>query len=1032
MNQKLINGHGYFRKSKAYGLVCGIALFSALAIGSTASADEVKVETVPTVAVNPNPATNLETVQEAPSVESLKTQAETGQKTGELTSPVVSTELEKTVDSAKKAGVTVTEKIKPVVHDSLDKAQVDLEKQAEALKAAMAKQEANTASIKKAIDENAEIDRKNKAEAERTASENKAGQAAVDARNKAGQEAVDARNKEEKERVNVENTRLKSEYEAELTKIADVEKHNAEVRKRNAEAVAKAEAENARRKAAYEAKKVELEVNTKKEGWLKELVNQSLFYTSEPNATVTASSNLKFVNEAGVAELTKLLSLKTAKFNVSEISLVKETSNVLSDSKYHSSSVPDKPYYTMGNGKAVYLTTFNANATVTLTQTGLTNSTFNGRKLTKVEVDISVDKAASLNLGNDTIYLGYTNDFSAGFDIGGYRKDGTSDYKFKVNVAPRFYDENGELIDHSLSGNQALLGFSSLNYHTNHTEGISASGGARVVEINGSSITNHDGIYRADKENTFNVYGEANIDDEKNPNFWRLGAGVVLDGKNPEIGIVVATPNVYGEKQEGSFLNSIWFTLTSKLHAQGTVIPPKYEIVTPEKEKEVPTKPVEPAYLTPKVETFNPETFSPATPKVLPHVEVPSKEHYSANIHLVLVKQLPANIKTVVNEDGVDVNGKLVPKGSTQIWVLTNSPLIAGREVVTSYTMLDPLPAGFELDKEATAAKNTAWTVSYDKTGKAQLVATKATLDLLNTNRNQDVTVPVAYFVGRPVNDGGTYKNAFTTTVGTPKGEYKVVSNIPVIYTPGIDPKTPRPNDPTPYDNLIQPKKDVVDGKGNSINGQSVLPNTVLNYVAEQDFDQYKGIEASKNAIAKGFLYVDDYLDEALDGKSLVVNSIKSANGDDVRELLDMYHVLSKEALDEKLQAIIKESGISPVGEFYLWVAKDPEAFYKAYVQKGLDISYNLSFKIKQGFVGTVTNQAYQVDFGNGYYGNIVTNEVPPSEQPVPPTEEPPKPATPVKAELPKTGSAASYGLSIAGLVTLFASLFGWKKRQED
>ncbi|HEM3534091.1 TPA: hypothetical protein U1B33_002332, partial [Streptococcus suis] len=193
----------------------------------------------------------------------------------------------------------------------------------------------------------------------------------------------------------------------------------------------------------------------------------------------------------------------------------------------------------------------------------------------------------------------------------------------------------------------------------------------------------------------------------------------------------------------------------------------------------------------------------------LPHIPVPEKETYEAAVHPVIVKQTPANIKAVVNEDGVNVNGKLVPKGSTQTWVLTNSPLVAGREIVTSYTMLDPLPAGFEIDREATEAKNTAWTISYDENGKTTLSATQATLDYLNANRNQDLVVPVAYFVGRPINDGGTYKNTFTTLIVTPKGEYKVVSNIPVIYTPGNDPETPRPphtpggENPTPDDNLI-------------------------------------------------------------------------------------------------------------------------------------------------------------------------------------------------------------------------------------
>ncbi|HFI0635529.1 TPA: SspB-related isopeptide-forming adhesin [Streptococcus suis] len=377
-------------------------------------------------------------------------------------------------------------------------------------------------------------------------------------------------------------------------------------------------------------------------------------------------------------------------------------------------------------------------------------------------------------------------------------------------------------------------------------------------------------------------------------------------------------------------------------------------------------------------ETFTPETFDPITPVVIPYVAVPEKKVFEASIHPVLVKQTPANSKDVINEDGISVDGKLVPKGATEKWTLTNANLKAGRAEVTAYVMNDPFPAGFEIDRTATAAENTAWTVSYDENGKATLTATAATLNLLNANRNQDVVVPVAYFVGRPINDGGTYKNTFTTVITTPTGEYKVVSNTPVIYTPGSeDPRNPGGENPTPYDSLIEPKKDVVDENGTSIDGQSILPNTTLNYVAEQDLDQYKGIAASQNAIGKGFFYVDDYLDAAIDGSSLVVNSIKAANGDDVRAMLDMIHVLSADTLDEKLQALIKESGISPVGEFYLWVAKDPQAFFKAYVEQGLDITYNLSFKVKQDFVGTVTNQTYQVDFGNGYYGNIVTNELP-------------------------------------------------------
>ncbi|MGX9845712.1 SspB-related isopeptide-forming adhesin [Streptococcus iniae] len=180
---------------------------------------------------------------------------------------------------------------------------------------------------------------------------------------------------------------------------------------------------------------------------------------------------------------------------------------------------------------------------------------------------------------------------------------------------------------------------------------------------------------------------------------------------------------------------------------------------------------------------------------------------------------------------------------------------------------------------------------------------------------------------------------------------------------------------------VANPSKDVVDETGKSINGLSVLPNSDLNYVAKQDFSQYKGMTANKDAVVKNFIFIDDYKDEALDGKSMTVNSIKASDGTDVSNLLEMHHVLSKEALDSKMQALLADSGLSPVGEFYVWVAKDPESFYQAYVQKGLDITYNLSFKVNPTFTeGQIVNGVAQIDFGNAYLGNIVVNDLPKPE----------------------------------------------------
>ncbi|MFH6760878.1 SspB-related isopeptide-forming adhesin [Streptococcus suis] len=967
----------------------GVVAATALAIGlsgATASADEVTtVSTTPVVeVVNPNPATNLETVQETPTAEAVATEAQAGTQTGELVSPVTSPELDAAVTSAQEAGVSITEETTPVAHESLDAAQADLANQTAEVIAAEEKQVENTTEIKEAEATNADIDRQNKAEAERVAEYNKTGQEAVDARNKANQEAVDARNanalaeweanKEtiiaadaaamagynERKKANEEanakgqaeadakNAELKAEYDKELKEYNDLLAENDEIQKRNDAAAAAAKAENDRLKAEYQAKLDDIKSKIGTEGNLSELTYQSLEFNSEPNAHY-------------------------------------EASGVINKNDYG---------FVLQDGESLILT-----------YTGIENSTYNNTKIGKVVYTYTA-KGDTVNLSplqDPTVTINFVG-------MNGLTSTGETRLGFKAE----YYDETGKLIEFTNDA-PALISLSSLNRNSPYSgtgtgEGVElTSSNTTFIPIVGSTIAK-DGnkIYSSIIDNSNSDRG-ARFDGTKGGvvtndpnNYWDTldgplrwyGAGVlkVDSGTNISFDIV----NNWANSEQGN-TGAYYFGFNTRVAAP--VLPPFPVLrkVTPEELKPVPATPPtletvnfmptpfdeEPPTPTkipnkPVTETFTPEVYTPITPVVIPYVVVPEKKVFEVSIHPVLVKQTPANSKDIINEDGISVDGKLVPKGATEKWTLTNANLKAGRQEVTAYVMNDPFPAGFEIARAATAAENTAWTVSYDENGKATLTATDATLNLLNANRNQDVVVPVAYFVGRPINDGGTYKNTFTTIITTPTGEYKVVSNTPVIYTPGSeDPRNPGGENPTPYDNLIEPKKDVVDESGKSIDGQSILPNTTLNYVAEQDLDQYKGIVASQNAIGKGFVYVDDYLDAAIDGSSLVVNSIKAANGDDVQVMLDMIHVLSADTLDEKLQALIKESGISPVGEFYLWVAKDPQAFFKAYVEKGLDITYNLSFKVKQDFVGTVTNQTYQIDFGNGYYGNIVTNELP-------------------------------------------------------
>lgn len=223
-------GRGYFRKSKAYGLVCGIALTCAFAFsGGKVLAEEI---TAPVL-----PAQSVVTALAEPINNQLQ--------------PVTSSELDKAVDTAKKAGVNVTT-TDTVKHTDTASAQADLTKQTQAVKDATAKAQANTEAIKDATAQNAKIDAENQAEAKRVAEANKAGQLAVDTKSAAGKAQVDQANKAAKAQADATNAKLKAEYEAKLAEIKTVEDYNKAVAERNALAKQKADATNAQAKAKYD------------------------------------------------------------------------------------------------------------------------------------------------------------------------------------------------------------------------------------------------------------------------------------------------------------------------------------------------------------------------------------------------------------------------------------------------------------------------------------------------------------------------------------------------------------------------------------------------------------------------------------------------------------------------------------------------------------------------------------------------------------------------------------------------------------
>ncbi|MGR1406238.1 putative cross-wall-targeting lipoprotein signal domain-containing protein, partial [Streptococcus agalactiae] len=232
MNSQETKGHGFFRKTKAYGLVPVLALGAVALMGTTSvSAEEV---TAPA-----KPAQTVVTTLTAPT----KNKAQT----------VTSTELNQSVVEAKEAGVNVTTTA-PVSHIDVTSAQADLANQTQAVKDATAKAQANTQAIKDATAENAKIDAENKAEAERVAKANKAGQAEVDARNKAGQAAVDARNKAKQQAQDDQKAKIDAENKAESQRVSQLNAQTkAKIDAENKDAQAKADATNAQLQKDYQA-----------------------------------------------------------------------------------------------------------------------------------------------------------------------------------------------------------------------------------------------------------------------------------------------------------------------------------------------------------------------------------------------------------------------------------------------------------------------------------------------------------------------------------------------------------------------------------------------------------------------------------------------------------------------------------------------------------------------------------------------------------------------------------------------------------
>ena len=753
--------------------------------------------------------------------------------------------------------------------------------------------------------------------------------------NKAKNAAIKAENEEIKQR----NAVAKTDYEAKLAKYeADLAKYKKDF-------------------AAYTAALAEAESKKKQDGYLSEPRSQSLNFKSEPNAIRTIDSS---VHQYGQQELDALV--KSWGISPTNPDRTKSTAysyfNAINSNNTYAKLVleKDKP--------------------VDVTYTGLKNSSFNGKKISKVvytytlkETGFNDGTKMTMFASSDPTVTAWYNDYFTSTNI---------------NVKVKFYDEEGQLMN--LTG--GLVNFSSLNrgngsgaIDKDAIESVRNFNG-RYIPISGSSIKIHENNSAyADSSNAEKSLGArwntSEWDTTSSPNNW-YGA-IVGEITQSEISFNMAS----------SKSGNIWFAFNSNINAIGVptkpVAPtaptqPMYETekplepapVAPNYENE-PTPPVktpdQPEPSKPEEPNYDPLPTPPVapTPKQLPTPPAVPTVHFHYN-RLFAQPQINKEIK---NEDGVDIDRTLVAKQSVVKFELKTEALTAGRPKTTSFVLVDPLPTGYQFDLEATKAASKGFETSYDKASHTvTFKATEETLAAFNADLTKSFETLYPTVVGRVLNDGATYTNNFTLTVND---AYGVKSNIVRVTTPG------KPNDPdNPNNNYIKPLKVNKNKQGVNIDGKEVLAGSTNYYELTWDLDQYKGDKSSKEAIQNGFYYVDDYPEEALTLQPELVK-IRDLEGNLVSGI-SVQQYDSLEAAPKKVQDLLKKANITVKGAFQLFSADNPAEFYKNYVAAGKSLLITDPMTVKPEFGqtgGKYENKAYQIDFGNGYATEVVVNNVP-------------------------------------------------------
>ncbi len=563
---------------------------------------------------------------------------------------------------------------------------------------------------------------------------------------------------------------------------------------------------------------------------------------------------------------------------------------------------------------------------------GLTVSTADGKKhdISRIHRKFEILNQGKTGL-NDVYVL---NDPTEGFVVA--RNDGAggaADYMNFLVTDTYYYNVDGKEVAFQASEKTpATLTYSSLNHNRIGWEGAKAINGTHV-EINGSTVTeNKDyGYVYAEDYNRQEDVGHL-WDTSDSPYQYKGAAlGVFKEGT------AFTTEFIQWDGPESPNGQTYWFALNTKV-VTPVVEVPATAAITKTTVKPVKTEPV-------SAELAKAE--NPAKPVLaLKTLSETKNQKLSASYHGYKLQYKPVVTKSVADTDKTNTNGQTVAKNATQLYTLHHDNIYANLKKGDKITIIDPLEAGAVPDVAVTkaAAEKAGWGVAYD--------AVKNTYTFTATYEGKRLEAPVITW--KPIYDKGFYDNTYKVLVNN----YEVFSDTVTNYTP----RPPRP------------VKAVLDRSGKDINGATTFDRNVT-FRLMTDYSPYTKTLASAQAIGKKFGIFDDVQDKAF---TVDHSKIKmTAAGKDVKDLFDMYHVLSDKGRTDAINKILKELNLNPKGEFYLWVAKDSKSFYYNYVKQNKKVTIDLPAKLLVKAGEKVENDLKQIDFGNGYQSNLVTISVP-------------------------------------------------------